>query len=129
LGLTRAQVRIIGTKASYDLRLLVDTRSIYTWIEKKILDKVGVRDLGTRKFTTIEGRDIERQFGEAVIESSGVRATRMVVYAGERDAQVLGVDSLEGLGLEVDPTSKRLKKVESFIAYVSQRGQEWAVHC
>jgi predicted aspartyl protease len=52
-----------------------------------------------------------------VIESSGEKATRIVVYADERDAQVLGVDSLEGLGLEVDPTSKRLKKVESFIAY------------
>ena len=28
-----------------------------------------------------------------------------------------GSDSLEGLGLEVDPTSKRLKKVETLIAY------------
>jgi predicted aspartyl protease len=115
--LTYAQVRIIGSKASHDLRLLVDTGSLYTWIERKILDQVGVRDLGTRRFKTIEGRDIERQVGEAVIESSGERATRIVVYANERDAQVLGVDSLEGLGLEVDPTSKRLKKVESFLAY------------
>lgn len=78
---------------------------------------MGVSDLGTLKFTSIEGRDIERQVGEAVIESSGEKATRIVVYADERDAQVLGVDSLEGLGLEVDPTSKRLKKVESLIAY------------
>jgi len=52
-----------------------------------------------------------------VVESSGEKATRIVVFAMEGDAQVLGVDSLEGLGLEVDPTSKQLKKVESFLAY------------
>ena len=30
---------------------------------------------------------------------------------------VLGVEALEGLGFEVDPVTKQLKKVEAFIAY------------
>jgi clan AA aspartic protease len=117
MGMTYAEVRISGSKSRDELRLLVDTGSLYTWIEKEILDRVGASKLGNRKFKTIEGREIERQVGEAVVESTGEKATRIVVFAMEGDAQVLGVDSLEGLGLEVDPTSKRLKKVESVLAY------------
>ncbi len=117
MGLTYAQVRVIGSTGSEDLQLLVDTGSLYTWIHKQILENLGASNLGERRFRTIEGRDIARKVGEAILESSGERATRIVVYAEESDAQVLGVDSLEGLGLELDPTSRRLKKVEAFVAY------------
>ena len=47
----------------------------------------------------------------------GEKATRLVVFGEENDAQVLGTEALEGLGFEVDPTTKHLKKVEAFIAY------------
>ncbi len=117
MGLTYAQVRVTGSKASEELQLLVDTGSLYTWIHGRVLDNLGASGLGERRFRTIEGRDITRRVGEAVIESSGERATRIVVFAEEGDAQVMGADSLEGLGLELDPTTRRLKKVEAFIAY------------
>ena len=50
-------------------------------------------------------------------ELAGERATRIVVFAEKGDAAVLGVDSLEGLGFEVDPVGKKLKKLESIAAY------------
>jgi len=117
MGLTYAQLRIIGPRASDELELLVDTGSLYTWIQKKNLEKLGVSPVGKRKFRTIEGRELVRQIGETVMELSGEKATRIVVFAEEGDAQVLGADSLEGLAFEVDPTTKRLKKVEAFVAY------------
>jgi len=117
MGLTYAQVRVTGPKTSEELRLLVDTGSLYTWIHRATLERLGTTELGERRFRTIEGRDIRRKVGEAVIELSAERATRIIVYAEEGDAEVLGADSLEGLGLELDPLSKRLKKVEAFIAY------------
>jgi len=43
-------------------------------------------------------------------------ATTMVVFAEESDANVLGVHALDGLRLEVDPTTKQLKKVEALLA-------------
>jgi len=117
MGLTYAQIKLIGPRANDELELLVDTGSLYTWIPKKVLETIGISPMGRREFRTIEGRDIARDVGEAVMELSGERATRIVVFAEEGDAQVLGADSLEGLGLEVDPTTKRLKKVETFIAF------------
>lgn len=55
--------------------------------------------------------------GEATIELSGEKATRIVVFAEDSDFQVLGVDSLEGLGLELNPTTRSLERAESLAAY------------
>jgi len=54
--------------------------------------------------------------GEAIREYAGDRATRMVVFAELGDAEVLGVDALEGLGLEVDPVTRELRKAASLLA-------------
>ncbi|WP_252900964.1 hypothetical protein [Vulcanisaeta sp. JCM 14467] len=68
------------------------------------------------RFRTIEGRVIERDIGEVIIESMGERATTIVVFAQEGDAEVLGAYSLEGLRLEVDPVTRQLKKVKALLA-------------
>lgn len=45
-----------------------------------------------------------------------LRATTIVVFGLEGDAEVLGVYTLEGLRLEVDPITKRLKRAEVLLA-------------
>jgi len=46
----------------------------------------------------------------------GEKATRIVVFAKEKDAEVLGVDALEGLGLEIDPITRQLRKSKAILA-------------
>jgi len=48
--------------------------------------------------------------------SASERATRIVVFAEKGDAEVMGIDTLEGLGLEIDPVTKQLRKAESLLA-------------
>jgi predicted aspartyl protease len=67
-------------------------------------------------FRTIGNRTIEREVGEAVVERLGRRATTIVVFAEERDNEVLGLHALEGLGLEVDPVTGKLRESESIPA-------------
>jgi len=38
------------------------------------------------------------------------------VFAEKEDFEVVGVDTLEGLGLEVDPITRQLRKVEALLA-------------
>ena len=116
LGLTYAKINVAGEKGSEQLELLVDTGSVFTWIPADVLRKLGVKSTGKRRFRTIEGRGIDRIVGEFVLELLGKRATTIAVFAEKGDASVLGAYSLEGLGFEVDPTTKQLKKVEAFIA-------------
>lgn len=101
---------------SEQVELLVDTGSTYTWFSNAILKRLNVEAKTARKFKTIDGRLLERRVGEVVIEYMGEKATRMVVFAEKGDAEVLGVDALEGLGLEVDPITRQLKKAEALLA-------------
>ena len=71
-----------------DLELIVDAGITYTWIRRKRLESIGIRPSGTRRFRTIEGRAVE----------------------------VMGVEALEGLGLEVDPVTRQLRRSESMLA-------------
>lgn len=116
MGLTYAQIKITGKRGSRELNLLVDTGSLFTWIDERVLRAIGVDPSSTKKFRTIEGKEISRKVGNAVIEIKGEKAPRIVVFGETTDAQVVGTDSLEGLGFEVDPTTKELKHVESFLA-------------
>ena len=119
LGHTVAKVRLYNPhdlSRCLDLELLVDTGSMYTWIKRGRLERLGIRPMGRRRFRTMENRIIEREIGEAVIECLGRRATTIVVFAEERDNEVLGLHALEGLGLEVDPVTKQLREVEAILA-------------
>jgi predicted aspartyl protease len=119
MGLTYSTVRLSGASGkSRDFRLLVDTGSVFTWIDGAALRELGVTPKTEKKrFRTIEGREILRDVGEAVLELDGESATSIVVFAEEGDAAVLGAYSLEGLGFEVDLTSQKLNKLEAFAAY------------
>jgi len=101
---------------SEQIELLVDTGSTYTWVSSATLDRLNVKVKTTRKFKTIDGRLLERKIGEVLVEYMNEKATRMVVFADKGDAEVLGVDALEGLGLEVDPITKQLRKAEALLA-------------
>ncbi len=120
MGLTYATVTVFGENGRRkDFRLLVDTGSVFTWIDSEALKDLGIKPPADKKkkFRTLRGREILKDVGEATLELGGERATRIVVFAEKGDAAALGVDSLEGLGFEVDPAGKNLKKLKSFAAY------------
>ncbi len=118
--MTYAVVKVVGPKGQAEVNLLVDTGSLLTWISRHTLEAVGVLPTRARQVRTIDGSELIREAGEALIEVLGEEGTNIVVFGEPGDAQVLGVVSLEGLGLEIDPTTKELKKTRVFAAYAAQ---------
>jgi len=118
LGHTTAKITLHSPDMSKleQVELLVDTGSTYTWVSNAMLKRLNVEAKTARKFKTIDGRLLERRVGEVIIECMREKATRMVVFAEKGDAEVLGVDALEGLGLEVDPITRQLRKAEALLA-------------
>jgi predicted aspartyl protease len=102
-----------------EVELLIDTGSTYSWIKRDKLEELGLKPMTRWKFKTVEGKIVERDIGEVVVECLRERATTVTVFAENRDAEVLGVHAMEGLRLEVDPVTKQLKKVEALPALVS----------
>ena len=95
-----------------EVDLLVDTGAIFTAIPRSILEKLNLKPVGKRKLRVFGGQIIEREVGGALVIYDDVSAVVPVVFAEEGDTSVLGATTLEALGYEVDPVTKKLKPVE-----------------
>lgn len=109
MGITHATITLIGETES-DVDLIVDTGSILTWVNSGTLERIGVKPRWEKEFRTIEGRTIKRKTGLVAIRHDGTEGGIEVVFGERNDAEVLGVTALEGLGIEVDPVTRELKR-------------------
>jgi len=116
-------VRVLGAVANplnHDLKLevdfLVDTGAIYTVISKTVADKIGLKELGKRKFKTGSGV-VELRVAEAylIVEGGGGVTSLVAVSSDDEMSILLGVTTLELLGLQVDPVVGKLKPLELLI--------------
>jgi clan AA aspartic protease len=115
-------VRVLGTIANplnHDLKLkldfLVDTGAIYTVISKSITNKIGLKELGKRKFKTGSGA-VELPVAEAYIVIEGEGVTSLMAISPDDEMPILlGVTTLELLGLQVNPVNGKLKPLELLI--------------
>lgn len=95
-----------------EIELIVDTGAIYTVISKQILYELGIKTIGKRKFRLANGDIIERNVGICKVQIEELFTHSIVVFGEEDDFQILGVTTLEELGLQVDPVSGELKPME-----------------
>jgi predicted aspartyl protease len=98
-----------------ELEFLVDTGAIYTVISRNVAGKIKLKEVGKRKFKTGSGV-VELPVVEAylIIESEGV--TSLVAISSDDEMPILlGVTTLELLGLQVDPVMGKLKPLELLI--------------
>jgi clan AA aspartic protease len=98
-----------------ELEFIVDTGAIYTVIPKSIAERLKLKELGRRKFKTADGSVVEFPVSEAYITINGEGVTSIVAIADERTPILLGVTTLELLGLQVDPISGKLIPMELMI--------------
>ncbi|MEM2179058.1 MAG: aspartyl protease family protein [Candidatus Methanomethylicaceae archaeon] len=94
------------------VELLIDTGAVFTSIPRSILEKLGLKPLGRRKLRVYGGGIVERDVGVAVFEYENTRAGAPVIFGEPEDTLVLGATSLEALGYQVDPVTKKLKPIE-----------------
>jgi len=115
MGYVRVKVRVRNVhvpKNEAEIELLADTGAIYTIISREQLEALKIDPIGRRRFKTAEGRVIERQVGIAEIQINREKTRSIIVYGEPEDIQVLGVTTLEELGLQVDPVTRELKPLE-----------------
>src|SRR5437660_3755351 len=98
-------------------RLLVDTRSEYSWIPTTALEGIGVhREKKDVPFVMANGQQITRSVGFVIIRLDKFFTVDEVVFAEKGDLTLLGARSLEGLNLRVDSRHKKLLAVGPLLA-------------
>ncbi len=121
MGITHANVVLysmdLTRKVSCDL--IVDTGSTLSWVPEEIAERVGIKPTEIRMFQLADGRETDRPVGEAIMECEGIRGATRIVFARPGDGAVLGLHALEGLGLEVDPVTRTLRRTRAFLAFAS----------
>jgi aspartyl protease family protein len=100
-----------------ELEFIVDTGAIYTVIPKSVAHKLRLKETGRRKFKIANGDVVEYPVSEAYIIVNGEGVTSVVAIADEKTPLLLGVTTLELMGLRVDPVTGKLTPLELMILY------------
>jgi len=114
VGYVRVRARIWNIEnpsISREVELLADTGAIYTVLPTNLMKELGVKPISKRRFRLANNQVIERDVGLIGIEIKGVKTYTTVVF-GDENIYLLGVVTLEELGLEVDPVKGELKPME-----------------
>ena len=90
------------------LKLLVDSGSMYTWISASALRELGIQPTERRRILTIEGRTTERGAAEILMTLDGRTLHTLCLFGDPGDLEVLGAYTLEGFALAIDPVQRRL---------------------
>ena len=115
MGFTYIKILVcnpMATEKKKEVEVLVDTGAVFSVIPRDILEEVGIKPTAMREFKIFGGRKVERETGGALFQYDSVRAEVPVTFGEKEDKPILGVTALESLGYNVDPVTKKLKKVD-----------------
>lgn len=111
MGLTKVTLQITNPenpKKSLRDEFLVDSGAFYTVLPKKMVDKLGLKPNFQQQFSLADGTTIQRPIGSAYIIFEGKKTASPVVLGKPNDSPLLGVLTLEALGLILDPFQRKL---------------------
>jgi len=103
------------------LTFLVDSGAVYTVIPRAELESLGIRPTRERTFYLANGQPVRREMGEARITFRDESATCVVLFGEEGDKNLLGVTTLENLGLIFDPMRQEIMSLPMLIAQIRQQ--------
>jgi len=98
-----------------NLKMLVDTGATHTLVNQSLAKELGLQILGESYVTLADGTRKEAGVSLAFIEING-RSEIVRIRVFDVDEPVIGVSTLEDLGLCVDPVSGKLTPTRSFTA-------------
>jgi aspartyl protease family protein len=93
---------------------LVDTGATFTTIPRHVCEKLGLRVTGKRRVrTATQVETLEQSF--VSVEINGNLTVTPILVSDTLDKILVGVITLEALGLTVDPTTGQLKEAETYL--------------
>jgi clan AA aspartic protease len=112
VGLTYLQLRIANPgnpSKSAKLKFLVDSGAAYSVVPAAVLKRLGIKPRTKRQFILADGTAVERRMAHALFRLNGHEGASPVIFGEARDSTLLGVVSLEALGMILDPFKRELR--------------------
>jgi len=112
MGFTHANIGLADLSAPApreEVELMVDTGALYSIVPAETLRRIGIQPRQRLEFELANGGLIERAVGDARFFYDGRDAASPVIFGEPEDPALLGVVTLEAMGLEVDPVRKQIR--------------------
>ena len=117
MGLTYVEGKLIGQdNVSESVNFLVDSGANYTLLPKAVWEKLNLKPKKTLTFTLADGTKIERDVSECRIEILNEDFHTPVILGEEGDEALLGVVTLEILGVVLNPFNRTLQPMQLRLA-------------
>lgn len=108
MGITYIEGIVKGERGEESVKFLVDSGATYSLLPKAIWEGIGLKPKRKMSFTLTDGTMIERDVSEAFIMLPQGEAHTSVILGKEGDEALLGVVTLENLGLVFNPFTRTL---------------------
>ncbi|MBI4374642.1 MAG: retroviral-like aspartic protease family protein [Deltaproteobacteria bacterium] len=120
MGLAYISAKLFRTpsKRKQRVRFLVDSGAVYTVLPRKIWRGLSLVPSREVEFSLADGTVITRSVSECTFEVQGKIGTSPVVLGEEADAPLLGMVTLEVLGLMINPLSRELLPMRMVLANI-----------
>ena len=91
-----------------EVEFLIDSGAVYSLVPEKQLNALGIKPYKTVKFSLADGSKMTRKVGAAYFEYKGECGSAPVIFGEKGDEPLLGVTTLESLGLVLNPFKREL---------------------
>jgi predicted aspartyl protease len=102
--------------ASRTVRMLVDSGAVFSCLPEEDWRALGLEPERRCKFDLVDGTVIERDISECRFRYENIEATSPVILGEKDDMPLLGVFTLESLGLVLDPYKRTLSPMHLILA-------------
>ena len=119
MGITTIRARlanITDRERASDVDMVVDSGAIYSVVPATVLRAIGVQAERVETFGLADGRSVKRRVGHVHFEIEGREGISRVIFGKPDDAALLGMVTLELLGLSLDPLKRKLRPLRLMIA-------------
>jgi predicted aspartyl protease len=119
MGMTEIRVRLVNladSRRAAEIDMIVDSGAIFSVVPSPVLRGIGVEPGESRTFRLASRASIRRGVGNVLYDIDGRTGAAPVVFGRRGDASLLGVVTLEALGLRLDPLRRTLHPLKLMIA-------------
>ncbi len=92
----------------YEGDFLVDTGAKYTVLPENVWKALDLKPERNQKFSLADGSTVQRPVSSAYIKYGSIQAPSTVILGKKKDSQLLGVFTLEAMGLTISPFTREI---------------------
>ena len=119
MGITHVDAVVRGPKGEQSVRLLIDSGAGYTLLPSDVWRALGLEPRRRELFSLADGTQIERQMSYCEISLPEGEGPTPVILGEPGDTGLLGLVTLEELGLVLNPFTRSLHPMRMLLAAAS----------